>query len=748
MRKFSSFHFLLVFISSCAILQKPEIEDATLFSINENPSLADEFIYVYEKNNFNNESIYTEQDVDEYFELFVNFKLKVAAAKSAGMDTTQTFLDEFATYRDQLVKPYLSETKEQERLVQEVYDRMKYEIDASHILLIVDLAATPDDTAKAYQKILEIREQAVSGDDFGELALKYSEDPSVKSNKGRLGYFSAFQMVYAFEDAAYRTEVDSVSDIVRSRFGYHILKVHDKRESSGKVKVSHIMIRSKENNTDSTFIKNKIFEIYDRIVGGADWSELCVKYSDDQRTKNNGGTLPFIGLKQINDDAFENVAFGLQNPGEISDPVKSKFGLHIIKLVEKKTLEPFEEIKKDLEKRVSKDDRSKLSQEAVISKLKIQNNFQEYSGTRDKIIQLADSTLLEGKWVATATDSISKDSLFSIDGNPYYAASAILEIEKKQKRKTGGDPKSYMNELVNDFVGESLMNYEEDYLIKTNREFRMLVNEYYEGILLFEIMNQKVWEKAVEDSLGLQDFFQNHRQSYYWGERVDAAIISTADENLLEDIKEIINSEFYKLHEITMDPQHEVEILKTPSLDSMVNLFKKYDDSTITILSNDETSTSDLYKNLLQYLKDLGLPEKSIVETIINDQKIKIHLELNSKSKKSLEFLYNKESTLTLQVIDDLFEKGDNQLIDSLGWEKGTYEVVANDNYNLILICDILKKQPKELKDIKGSVISDYQNHLEKIWLEELKRKYTIAINYSTLDRIKKLYNKKFHHPG
>ena len=748
MRKFFFFQYLIVFISSCAILPKSDLANSTLFSIDKDPTIADEFLYVYEKNNFNNDSIYTDKDVDEYFELFINFKLKVEAAKSAGLDTTKSFLDEFETYKDQLIKPYLSEAKEQERLVEEAYDRMKYEIDASHILVSVTPDALPEDTAKAYQKIREVYEKTKSGQDFGELAAKFSEDPSAKSNKGRLGYFSAFQMVFAFEDAAYKTPEDSISDILRSRFGYHILKIHDKRQSSGKVKVSHIMFRINGNNGDSVSVRNKIFEIYDQIIGGADWNELCQKYSEDQRTKNNGGTLPFISLKQINDPAFENAAFSLQTPGEISDPVKSKFGWHIIKLEEKKGLEPFEEIKEDLEQRVSKDDRSKLSRQAVISKLKAQNNFQEYSLVREKIVQLADSSLLAGKWNASLTDSFSEDSLFSIDGNLYVTISVIEEIKKKQRRRTGIEPSRYMNELIDGFIEKSLMEYEEDQLINNNREFRMLLNEYHEGILLFEIMNQKVWGKAVKDTTGLQSYFQNHQQSYYWGERADAVIVSAADQNVLENVKKIIDSESIKLIEIEYDPEQEVEVLNDPSLESLVNIFMKYDNSTITIRTNKKSLTSNLYTDIKQYFIDFGLPVKSIIESTLDDKENKIQLELNSKSKKSLEFLYNKESALTLQVSEELFEKGDNQLIDSIGWEKGTYETITNGNYNLVVISNILEEQPKELKDIKGSVISDYQNYLEKNWLEELKSKYTVEINYTTLDKIKKLYKKQLNHPG
>lgn len=748
MRKLILFQFLIIFISSCAVVPKSDLEDSILFSINENSTLADEFLYVYEKNNFNNDSIYTEKDIDVYFELFTNFKLKVEGAKSAGIDTTKSFLDEFETYKNQLIEPYLSEAKENERLVKEAYERMKYEIDASHILVTVAPDAVPEDTLKAYQKILEIYEKAKSSLEFGSLAIEFSEDPSAKTNQGRLGYFSAFQMVYAFEEAAYNTQVDSISQILRSRFGYHILKVHDKRPSSGKVKVSHIMLRIDGSNDEAAIVKNKIFEIHDQLTGGANWNELCQLYSEDQRTKNNGGTLPLLGLKQINDSTFENTVFSLQTPGEMSDPVKSKFGWHIIKLEEKKGLEAFEEIEENLKQRVSKDDRSKLSKQAVIAKLKIQNNYQEYVSIREKIVQSVDSSLLEAKWDGSSTNSIARDSLFSVDNHQYYTQDAINYIIKNQRKRKDIAPSEYMNEMIDGFVEKSLRAYEEDQLLQNNREFRMLLNEYYEGILLFEIMNQTVWGKAVEDSTGLQQYFQNNQQSYYWGERADAAIISTTNKLLLGNVRETLKSESIKVLEIDLDPKQEFDVLKNATLDSLIKLYKKYDTSEITIKGNVESASSKLYLDLLQYFDDLGFQKKSIKEKVLEVPEIKIHLELNSKSKKSLEFLYNKESALTLQVTEELFEKGENPMIDSLDWEKGIYEIEAKGNYFFIVIQDILKEQPKKLKEVKGSVISDYQNYLEKNWLDELKGKYKLEINDTTLDKIKKLYKNKLNHPG
>ena len=612
---------------SCSVFKKTEIANEELFSINGESTLADEFLYVYEKNNFNNDRIFSEKDVDEYFDLFVNFKLKVAEAKSVGIDTTQAFTNEFQTYKKQLLKPFLSETKEREKLVIGAYERMKYEIDASHILVTIGPDSPPEDTTKAYQKILEVYEKAKSGKDFEELALQYSEDPSAKTNKGRLGYFTAFQMVYQFEDAAYSTPVDSVSEIIRSSFGYHIVNVHDKRPFSGKVKVSHIMLSNPTNSKDDTALRNKIFEIHEQIVGGADWNELCIKYSEDQRTKNKGGTLPFIGLRQINDLAFEQAAFGLQKPGEISDPVRSKFGWHILKLEEKIGLESFEDIKEDLEQRISKDDRAMSSKQAVITRLKSLHDYSEHSLIRTKIVQVSDSSLLEGKWRLLDGNFSDHDTVFSIADTAYMANQVIEEITAQQKPRKDLSPTQYMNTLIDAYIESCLLKYEENQLIAGNREFRMLLNEYYEGILLFEIMNQRVWGKAVEDTIGLKQFFETNHNSYYWGKRANAVIIRTADKNTFEMVMNNIDKDSYDVIEVEIDKTDQNEVLKDILLDSLIENFNNLEKSTIKLVSSNKTSDSPQYIKIKNYLRDVGIPEESIVESSkANNNKIQVIL--------------------------------------------------------------------------------------------------------------------------
>ena len=467
---------------SCSITKPGGISEKTLMTLAGDTITADEFIYLYEKNNFNNDSMYSEADVDSYFELFENFKLKVKAAKAAGIDTLSSFKSEYKTYKDQLVQPLMAENKENDRLTKEAYEHMKYEIDAAHIMVSLKPDALPEDTLIAYNKIASILDSAKSGMDFEELAYQYSEDPSAKSNKGRLGYFTAFQMVYSFENAAYNTPVDSVSGIIRSQYGYHILKVLDRRPYSGKVKVSHIMLL--KGSGSESFLRNKIFEIHEQAIGGADWNELCRKYSEDERTKDTGGALPFLSLRQINDPAFEAVAFNLQAPGQISDPVQSQFGWHIIRLEEKVGLESFEQLQESIKQQVSKDDRSKLSHKVVIQRLKQSTHFLEDSLVKHQFLQYADSSLLQGKWSPIIPDSLRKCVLYTIKGKPIYISETIDFVLKNQRRRSGLSPADYLNELIDKNIENSLIAAEEEQLLASNRDVRMLLTEYYEGILL------------------------------------------------------------------------------------------------------------------------------------------------------------------------------------------------------------------------------------------------------------------------
>ncbi|MGB5978514.1 MAG: peptidylprolyl isomerase, partial [Cyclobacteriaceae bacterium] len=279
---------LTLLAAGCATPDKSSSDNADLFTVGDKSVTSEEFIYVFNKNNFNNDSTITREEIDEYLELFVNFKLKVKEAETLGLQNEESFTRELETYRKQLAKPYLTETNVTNALIQEAYDRSKVEVNASHILITAGPDASPEDTLAAYNQITGLRERVMNGEDFNQVARENSQDPSAIQNGGNLGYFTSMQMVYPFEEAAYNTPVGDVSQPFRTRFGYHILKVQDKRDSRGKIKVGHIMIRASQGISpeDSVTAKNKADELYRQLKDSADWFAVARQYSEDLNTKD------------------------------------------------------------------------------------------------------------------------------------------------------------------------------------------------------------------------------------------------------------------------------------------------------------------------------------------------------------------------------------------------------------------------------------------------------------------------------
>ena len=526
---------LLRFIGVSAQVQKKTTSIA-LFTIDGKSTSTKEFIYLYKKNHNNKSQDYTESKIDEYLNLFINFKLKVTEAQKRGMDTTSKFNKELMTYREELKKPYRAEKDVLDKLTRETYDHLTQEVKASQILIQLKPDATPVDTLKAFNKISDIKKRITAGEDFEKLARELSEDPSAKYNGGSLGYFTAMQMVYPFEEAAYQTKIGDISSIIRTRFGYHLIKVIDKVPSRGEVEVSHILLRSTKDSEAKA--KNLIFEIYDQLKKGRNWDDLCKQYSEDSNTKNSGGRLrPFgVGALAAAVPEFEATAFAMQNPGEISDPFQSNIGWHIIRLEKKIPMPPYAEVEGSLKKRVARDERMKISEQAVAVKRKKELGFAENNETKVKVIASADSNLLKGKWKYVGNPELKKSVLFSIYGTDMKSGEFISWVEQ-QHRPSKLTPVAYMNQLYEGWAEEKINEAEEEKIINENPDFKYLLAEYKEGILLFEIMEKEVWNKASEDSVGQRKYYQEYRNKYEAGNRVEARIFSTTDKSFLEDVK-------------------------------------------------------------------------------------------------------------------------------------------------------------------------------------------------------------------
>lgn len=533
------FIFLLVSVLFSANAQLGKQTSPNLFVINNRPVSADEFIYIYRKNHPDKKTEYTKERISQYLELYINFKLKVEEARARGMDTTATFLREFNTYRDELRKPYLPESKLVDSLVMLTYKRLQEEVSASHIMISIKPDATPADTTAAWKQIMEVKKRIDAGEDFYRLANQLSDDPSARQNSGRLGYFTAMQMVYPFETAAYAGKPGEVVGPVRTRFGYHLIKIEDRKPARGEVEVAHIMLRTGTGRDDAK-TRDLIFEIYDQLKGGVPWAELCSRYSEDQNSKGNGCKLrPFGVGAMASVPEFDRVAFSLQNPGEFSDPFQTAYGWHIALLERKIPLPSFKDLETSLRNRVQRDERVQVSRQQLLEKLKKQFSFTENPDVKVKVFQQADSTLTAGNWHLSSWPA--RESIFTLSGQA-MPVREFLSFVKIHQQKTAMKPDVYLGDLYNRFV-ESVINMEfEEKLKRTNPEFNRLLNEYYEGILLFEIMEREVWNKASEDSIGQRKYFERNQVKYTAGERARAVIYSSTDEEQLKTLQALFET--------------------------------------------------------------------------------------------------------------------------------------------------------------------------------------------------------------
>ncbi len=566
--------------------------DPVLLTIDGKPITKSEFEAVYKKNNGKDMSA-EKKTVREYLDLFINFKLKVKEAEQMGLDTAQAFRQELGVYKKQLSAPYLTDKDVTDNLVKEAYERGKTEINASHILIKCSEDALPKDTIEAWQRINMIKNiimgKAVTKgqlaeyeanvkknhfnkpvislqdsqevnryintlkdlaagknidrkkDVFTQVAKATSEEPGAKESGGNLGYFTALEMVYPFENVAFNTKTGEISTIVRTRFGYHILKVIDKRPNSGEILTAHIMMRlTKEmKHEDSLKVKQKMDEIYGKLKLGEKFGDLAKNYSDDKQTATNNGELSWFFERKFPVEEFAKKAFALKNNGDYTEPFQTKYGWHIVKRLDRRDLPTFDAMKTELKNKVSRDSRSFLSKTSFIAKIKKEYNFKETPKAKEDFYVLIDTTYFKASWKASTADKLTKE-MFTLADQKYSQKDFAKYLESHQTRRAKTDAAVIINAQYKNYVEETLLAYEESQLEKKYADYRNLMQEYRDGILLFDLTDRKVWSKAVKDSVGLQAFYEKNKNNYLWDERADVSTYKCANAEIAKEVRKML----------------------------------------------------------------------------------------------------------------------------------------------------------------------------------------------------------------
>ncbi len=645
--------FICLYLGFTVFVFSQKSNEENILSIDGENVSVEEFQSVYTKNL---ELVQDEdqKDKEKYLELFINYKLKVREAIALGLDKEPSFLKEFKSYQTQLSENHLYDQNITKELVLQAYQRTLEEVSANHILILVGENAKPADTIEAYNKIKNIWEKAKQGEDFEALARMHSEEPNAKESAGKLGYFKGFSMVYPFENAAYNTPVGEISNIVRTRFGYHIIKINDRRVVPDEVTVAHIMIALKEGVSEEE-AKSKILELQQKIKQGEDFGLLAKQFSEDASTARNEGKLTRFGSGRLNAPSFEAAAFALENPGDVSQPIKTDFGWHLIMLHERHSKQTFEEAKEELTSKIKQNERSKIIVASVNDAIKQKYGFTENKDVLPFFNTFVSDSILKRKWDYDSKLVALNDKIFSIGTTVYTYEDFAAFLKERQKRAfTAKEKEELLSAFYTEFQEQKLRDFFMQTLEKENKEYASVLTEYRNGLLIFDVMQKMIWEPSKTDSLGLENYFIKNKQNYKWDTRVDAVVYSTADKNVAIKIKALL--------EESKTEEQIKEALNTEDYISVI-------------------STKGIF--------EMGHPA----------------LPQNFKSVKGISKIY-----------PPIFHTN-----------------TKTEQYNVVLVKDVLAPSFRDLDGIRGKVMSDYQNYLEEEWMKELKKKYTVKVNKKAL---------------
>ena len=509
----------------------------TLFHYGSNPVNKADFLRVYEKNSINKKVDMSEPALREYLDLYSLFRMKVKEAELQKIDTLANIQKELDNYRKQLAKNYLTDEQVVNKLIREAYDRMKEDVSIEHILIMCPQGG---DTTNAYRKIDSIYQVVITKKaEFEAMAKQFSEDRGSKDNGGAIGYFTSLQTVYPIENMAYNTPVGKVSKPFRSQFGYHIIKVLDRRPDIGEIKVAQILIPTQKSKgeTGMAAARQRADSVEMQLKNGASFEDMVKKYSEDKFTVNDGGVMKPFGVGRT-DPAFEKAAFSLKKPGDVSEPVHTDYGFHIIKLIEKTSLKPFDSLQAGIKRKVDNDSRAQMAHDIFFDKIKQKNGFKENPANLDILITRMSKLPDTGKSANTFKSADYKDMnqpLFELASKKYVQRDFVNYAEGVTHGKLNGPKNTVIRDLYKMYVNTVVNDFEEHRLVEENPDFKALMEEYRDGIMLFELMDRNVWGKASKDSAGLAAFYEAHKAKYMWEPGFKGSVYKFKNEEAMKE---------------------------------------------------------------------------------------------------------------------------------------------------------------------------------------------------------------------
>ena len=479
-----------------------QLENNILFKVNDSLVYVDEFNRVYNKNidliDENNQ-----KDFESYLELFINYKLKLAEAYDLGLQNDPKYKSELNKYVKQLQNTYLTDRETENKFLREAYERTKYEVNVSHVLIRID--ENDNDTIDVYNKLNNLRGPFLNSS-INDFKNSHIEDEELIIEN--LGYFSAFKMIYKFENMAYKTPVGEVSLPFRSRFGFHILKVNDKRSSLGEVTVGHIMAYKNKPNA-----YERITNILDSLNNGISFEYLAKKYSDDKNSSFKGGRLNPFSSGQINSIPFENAAFELGKKNNISKPIETKYGWHIIKFYSKKNVQKFDEIKYELLNKLKKSSRFSIISDSFYDFLMNRYGLDYQNNNLDYFISILDPSYFKGEWSIPESIDEEKTLIKILDKNLKFIDFATF-LEDNQRKTSITPYQKLISDRYKSFIKYNALEVYKNNLESENSDYKFVIKEYREGLLLFNLMQDKIWTVRDSDSTKLKMFFSENKNKY------------------------------------------------------------------------------------------------------------------------------------------------------------------------------------------------------------------------------------------